>query len=119
MIRRVGFQHWVYPKVIRKRKEEKGVVIVMKKLVLFVGMGAGFVLGSWAGRAPFERLQATVRDVMGQPKVQTTLQSAAESAGVVREATLDAATEVFGDVADAATGVIDDASKRVADRTRR
>jgi hypothetical protein len=96
-----------------------GDVIVMKKLALFVGLGTGFVVGSWAGRAPFERLEGAVRNVMGQPKVESTLQAAAESAESVRDATLDAATGVFHDAGDAATDAIDGASKKISNRAQR
>lgn len=91
----------------------------MKKLVLCVGMAVGFVAGSWAGRAPFERLEAALRNVTKQPKVQSSLQSAAESAGAVRDATLDAAAGAFGQAADAATEAFDGAAKKVVNRTER
>jgi hypothetical protein len=92
---------------------------VMKKLALFVGLGTGFVVGSWAGRAPFERLEGAVRNVMGQPKVEATLQSAAESAESVRDATLDAATGALSDAAGTATEAIDGASKKISHRSQR
>ena len=53
----------------------------MKKLTLLVGLGAGFVAGSWAGRGPYERVEAMVRNVMKQPKVQTTVHTAADGSG--------------------------------------
>lgn len=88
----------------------------MKKLALLMGMVGGFVLGSWAGRAPFERLEGAFRNMAKQPKVQTSLHNAAESAGAVRDATLDAATGAFGQAADAATEAIGGTAKHAGNR---
>jgi hypothetical protein len=64
----------------------------MRKLSLITGMGIGFIVGSWAGRGPFEQLESGARSFMKQPKVQTTLRSAADGAAAVRDASLEAAT---------------------------
>ncbi len=91
----------------------------MKKLALLVGLGAGFVAGSWAGRSPYERLETTVRNVLKQPKVQTTLHTAADGGASVRDAALDAATGVIDEASKAATDAIDEATRRVATGTQK
>jgi hypothetical protein len=91
----------------------------MKKLALLVGLGAGFVAGSWAGRAPYERLETMVRNALKQPKVQRTLHSAADGAATARDAALDAATGAIDEASKAATDAIDEATKRVATGTQK
>ena len=41
----------------------------MKKVHLLVGAGIGFVLGSRAGRGPYEQLEAKVRQIAGRPEI--------------------------------------------------
>lgn len=43
------------------------------KTGLLVGFGAGYVLGSKAGRERYEEIRATWNQVMGNPRVQRTL----------------------------------------------
>jgi hypothetical protein len=42
----------------------------MKKLWLLAGIGIGFVLGSRAGREPYDQLEGKVRRFRGRPEVQ-------------------------------------------------
>ncbi len=80
----------------------------MKRVLLLVGMGIGFVLGSKAGRAPYERLERTARELMRRPQVRTSLQSVSDTAAAVRDATLDAAN-----------GAIDEAARKITDEPSR
>ncbi|WP_349829163.1 hypothetical protein [Brevibacterium litoralis] len=41
-----------------------------KRLVLLAGLGAGFILGSRAGRQSYERLKTQVENLWSDPKVQ-------------------------------------------------
>ena len=91
----------------------------MKKFSLLFGLGSGFVAGSWAGRAPYERLETMVRNVVKQPKVQTTLHTAADGATTVRDAALDAATGAIDEASKAATDAIDEAARRVSTGTQK
>ncbi len=43
------------------------------KTGLLVGFGAGYVLGSKAGRERYEEIRATWNQVMGNPRVQRTI----------------------------------------------
>jgi phage-related minor tail protein len=90
----------------------------MKKFTFLIGMAAGFIIGSRVGRGPYEQLEDTVRQAINQPKVQQTLQSAAEGVESVRDATLDATTEAIDNASDAAAKTIDETSKRVANGTQ-
>jgi hypothetical protein len=85
----------------------------MKKLTFLVGLAIGFVLGSRMGRGPYEQLEGAARQAINHPKVQNTLQSAAESAESVRDAAFDATSEAIDDASRAATKTIDQASRRV------
>lgn len=80
----------------------------MKRFLLVLGMGIGFVLGSKAGRAPYERLERSLRDLMRRPPVRASLQSVSDTAAVVRDATFDAAN-----------GAIDEASRKITDEANR
>jgi hypothetical protein len=88
----------------------------MKKFTLLIGMGAGFVAGSWAGRAPYEHLEGLVRNVMKQPKVQATLHTAADSAATARDATLDAASRSAIDAIDEAATKVTTGTQKVASK---
>jgi hypothetical protein len=61
----------------------------MRKMGLLIGLGAGYVLGSRAGRERYEQIVDAYNNFMGNPKVQdtmSTMQSQAESlAGQAKE----------------------------------
>ncbi|MBO0729110.1 MAG: hypothetical protein J2P57_07610 [Acidimicrobiaceae bacterium] len=57
----------------------------MKKLIFLTGAGLGFVLGSYAGRQPYEQLAAKTRDVMGRPEPKDVLNRAGEAAGAAAD----------------------------------
>ncbi|WP_058234183.1 hypothetical protein [Devriesea agamarum] len=42
----------------------------MKKIILLLGVGLGFVLGSRAGRGPYEKLRASVTGYVEDPEVK-------------------------------------------------
>jgi hypothetical protein len=48
----------------------------MKKVILLLGVAVGFVLGSRAGRRPYEQLEANVRRIAARPEVQSTVDQA-------------------------------------------
>jgi hypothetical protein len=50
----------------------------MKGLWLLAGMGIGFVLGSRAGREPYDQLERKVRRFRGRPEVQGAVDVATE-----------------------------------------
>jgi hypothetical protein len=52
----------------------------MKRVILLVGLGAGFVAGSRAGRRPYDRLEAKVRSLASRPEVHQTVVQAKDAA---------------------------------------
>ena len=52
----------------------------MKKLSLLMGVAVGFVLGSRAGHAPYERLEAQIRQLAGRPEVKGAVDAAFDKA---------------------------------------
>lgn len=49
------------------------------KLVFTAGMAAGFVLGARAGRDSYEKIKTKAQELWGNPKVQETVSSTAET----------------------------------------
>ena len=67
----------------------------MKKLLVLVAGGIGYVLGTKAGRQRYEQMRSTFNKVKDDPRVQEKTQQAAdlakEKAPVVKEKVADAA----------------------------
>ena len=70
---------------------------MMKKLTLLAGMGAGYVLGTRAGREQYEKIVGTARSLWKDPRVQEKAdqaqhlakQKAGEAQQVVKEKKAD------------------------------
>jgi hypothetical protein len=82
----------------------------MWKLPLVIGGAVGFVLGSRAGRGPYEQLEKRARRLVGQPQVQRVADQVGESAKYIT----DQVTESAKQVADAGTDVVSMAADRAA-----
>ncbi len=65
----------------------------MKKLLLLVGVAIGFVLGSRAGRTPYERLEAQLRQLAGRPEVRGAVDAAFDKATDLTDAAAREVTE--------------------------
>ncbi|MCU1544773.1 MAG: hypothetical protein JWM50_2638 [Microbacteriaceae bacterium] len=52
-----------------------------KKLWIAVGFAAGYVLGSAAGRAQYERIRSTAKDLWERPEVQRTVKKVDDFVG--------------------------------------
>jgi hypothetical protein len=75
--------------------------------VLATGVVVGFVLGSRAGRAPYERLEASVSEVTGRDQVGAAADSASRAVADLEKMAVNSATEKIEEVsatADAAGG---------------
>ncbi len=57
----------------------------MKKLWFLAGIGIGFVLGSRAGLAPYERLRQNAQDLSARPEVKDTVASVTGSVTQVKD----------------------------------
>ena len=73
-------------KYIRQTQRKE---LLMKKLMLLLGLGAGFVLGSRAGRGPYEQLEGNVRRIAGRPEVQDTVAQAKDAARQTTQKVMD------------------------------
>ncbi|HET7682857.1 MAG TPA: hypothetical protein VFK34_04230 [Marmoricola sp.] len=73
----------------------------MKKLIGLIVFGAGYVLGTKAGRERYEQIRRTFTKVKNDPRVQETAHQAAdlarEKAPVVKEKASEAAEKIKGD----------------------
>jgi hypothetical protein len=72
----------------------------MKKLWLLVGAAIGFVLGSRAGRAPYERLESKAREVAGRPDVKHAVDAASEKVSDLTDTAVSAAGDKVSDLTD-------------------
>jgi hypothetical protein len=72
----------------------------MKKLWLLVGIGVGFVLGSKAGRKPYERLEGKIREVSGRAEVKQAADDVSDMEGEVTDEAIDVATNKVADITD-------------------
>lgn len=95
----------------------------MWKLPLVAGGVIGFVLGSRAGRGPYEHLENRARQLLGQPQVQRVTDQVRESAKQVTDEVAvstrqvgDAGAEVVSMAADRAAVAASGAVNTVADR---
>ncbi len=50
----------------------------MRKLWMIAGVGIGFILGSRAGRQPYDQLERRVRNVRARPEVRDAIDAATE-----------------------------------------
>ena len=73
------------------------------KLILATGIAIGFVIGSKMGREPYEKLEATAKQYVDDPRVQ-------EKAGQARETVSKAAKDAAGAVQEKATDTSTDSS---------
>jgi hypothetical protein len=82
--------------------------VTMKRFlfVLGLGIGIGFVLGSRAGREPYERLEAKVKEVSGRDDVQAAAESATHAVADLRDRAVNAAAEKVEDVSTAADATV-------------
>jgi hypothetical protein len=57
----------------------------MKKLLLLVGVGIGFIIGSRAGKEPYQRLENTLRELAGRPEVKQAVEATSDKLGDVAD----------------------------------
>ncbi len=96
----------------------------MWKLPLVVGGAVGFVLGSRAGRGPYEQLENRARQLFGRPQVQRVTDQVRESARHVTDQVAESTRQV-GDAGAAAASraaergsvATEEALSRISDRT--
>jgi hypothetical protein len=50
----------------------------MKKFLLLIGVGIGFVAGSKAGTGPYKRLEGTIRELSRRPEVKRSIDAASD-----------------------------------------
>jgi hypothetical protein len=79
----------------------------MRKITFLVGVGAGFVLGSRAGRKPYEQLESRVRTIANRPDVQ-------DAAGQVKSAVKAQAKAVPDKVSNKLPTCLSDSTDEVA-----
>lgn len=89
----------------------------MKKFIFLAGLAIGFVVGSRAGRGPYESLERTARHVAEDPEVQRRAAQAKDTASKVAHDTADAvkekAPEVASNVQGAVAGAAGSAKERI------
>jgi hypothetical protein len=84
----------------------------MKRFLIVVGAAIGFVLGSRAGRGPYERVQAKVKGLTGRSSIQDAVTSAKDGVQSVS----DVATSSIGDKVDEAAQHFSEAADKSAEK---
>jgi len=82
--------------------------------VLGVGVGIGFVLGSKAGREPYERFEAKLTSVSNRDDVSAAIQRTSAAASDVKDKVVGAAAEKVEE----ASATVDDAVRNRPDYQR-
>ncbi|MGO8863067.1 MAG: YtxH domain-containing protein [Acidimicrobiales bacterium] len=72
----------------------------MKILWLLAAAAVGFVLGSRAGRAPYERLESKVREVAGRPDVRRAVDAASDAVSDLTDTAVSTASDKVSDLSD-------------------
>jgi len=80
----------------------------MKKLLVLLGIGVGFVAGSRVGKAPYEKLTNMLRGVTGRPEVGNVVDTASQK---VNEATHKAGAKV-NEATDKVAAKVDDVTDK-------
>jgi hypothetical protein len=84
----------------------------MKRFLLAVGAAIGFVLGSRAGRGPYEQIEAKVKDLTGRSSVRGAVSSIEEAVQSVS----DAATMTIGQKVDEAVQHVSEVADNSAEK---
>jgi hypothetical protein len=85
----------------------------MKKLSLLIGGTIGFLLGSRAGRGPYEQVENWARQMSGRPQVQRVTNQVSESARRIGDVTTDTASTAADRAAEATADAVSTATDRV------
>ncbi|WP_422114748.1 hypothetical protein [Brachybacterium sp. UNK5269] len=88
----------------------------MKKFIFLAGLGIGFVIGSRAGRGPYESLERTARQVADDPEVQRRAAQAKETATRVAQDTASTVKEKAPEVASSVKGSVSGAADSAKER---
>lgn len=88
----------------------------MKKFLVLFGLGVGFVLGSRAGREPYERLRTMVRDLADRREFQQLASTVSDKADAVSQETVGKVTDIAGGTLDRISDATDSVANNVADK---
>ncbi len=88
----------------------------MKKITLVIGGVAGFLLGSYAGRGPYERVEQWARKLRGRPEVQRVADQVTESAGQLSDVATSTASKAADHAAEAASETVESVTDRVTEK---
>ncbi|KAA9393404.1 hypothetical protein FCK90_12195 [Kocuria coralli] len=83
---------------------------MIKKAAFLVGFGAGFLVGSYMGREPFEKVQAKVTGVYEDPEVRRKVHEGAEKAAAAVKEQAPVVSEKAADAAKTATAKVKEAT---------
>lgn len=86
----------------------------MKKIIFLAGVAVGFVLGSRAGREPYEVLSAKANEFAGDPVVREKAAQARETAGKVVADAKEKAPEVASTVKEKSAAAASSVSAKVS-----
>ncbi|MCS6710791.1 hypothetical protein JSY14_01670 [Brachybacterium sp. EF45031] len=88
----------------------------MKKVILFIGLAVGFVLGSKMGREPYEKIESAVRGVAEDPTVRAKADEAKQKATQLAQDAAATAKEKAPGVADQVKATVAQGTSAVKDK---
>lgn len=91
---------------------------MLKKAAFVVGFGAGFLVGSYMGREPYEKVQAKVTGVVEDPEVRRKVQEGAEKAAATVKEQAPVVGEKAAEAAKSATAKAKDSAGNAADTAK-
>jgi hypothetical protein len=89
------------------------------KSALLLGLGAGYVLGTKAGKERYEQIRAATRQLLDNPGVQRLSQEVNKTVVVGRERVTDAANRTAGQASTGLAGQVGKAREFVTAKTDR
>jgi hypothetical protein len=88
----------------------------MRKITLVIGGIAGFLLGSYAGRGPYERVEKWAHQLRGRPEVQRVADQVTESAGQLSDVATSTASKAADHAAEATSETVEAVTDRVTEK---
>ncbi len=90
---------------------------MFRKTTLLIAAGAGYVLGSKAGKERYDQIEAKFRELAGMPAVQSATESFKDTAQTVKSSASSVADNAVSSVNNTVESAAEKASDKAADKS--